>query len=178
MSIFIAASRWQPLCYKQSPAFTQKFQKSLFISANTYEKYIVCTGYSIAHHDVKTCFLPTCKYHILLLGNVEELLKKLCSLCITYQHVDCLYTLFKINSVEKLLQRGDKCLISCNEQLTSITGTRKCRECRALQKKDCWRKSSTSIYSAPFKRQKQRRPLAQCLPKESKKLQRPNLNRN
>ena len=39
-------------------------------------------------------FLPTCKY-IILHGNVEELLKKLDTFCFTYQHVDCLYTLFK-----------------------------------------------------------------------------------
>ena len=40
-------------------------------------------------------FLPSCEYHIILLGNVEELLKKLDTFCFTYQHVDCLYTLFK-----------------------------------------------------------------------------------
>ena len=40
-------------------------------------------------------FLQTCKYHIILHGNVEELLKKLYTFCFTYQHVDCLYTLFK-----------------------------------------------------------------------------------
>ena len=78
MSIFIAAFRWQPLCYKQSPAFTQKFQKkSLFISAKTYEKFIVCKDYCIAHRDDKTCFLPACKYHIILLGENEEWLHKI-----------------------------------------------------------------------------------------------------
>ena len=75
--------------------YTKLSEKSLFISANTYEKYIVCKDYCIAHHDDKTCFLPSCKYHILLLGNFEELLKKLDTFCFTYQHVDCLYTLFK-----------------------------------------------------------------------------------
>ena len=78
------------------PSFHTKFsEKSLFISASTYEKFIVCTDYCIARHDDKTCFLPVCKYHIILLGNVEELLKKLDTFCFTYQHVDCLYTLFK-----------------------------------------------------------------------------------
>ena len=76
------------------PSFYTKFsEKNLFISASTYEKYIVCKDYCIAHHDDKTCFLPACKYHILLLGNVEELLKKLDTFWFTYQHVDCLYTL-------------------------------------------------------------------------------------
>ena len=78
------------------PSFYAKnSEKSLFISANTYEKFIVCKDYCIAHHNEKTCFLPACKYHIVLLGNVQELLKKLDSFSFTYQHVDCLYTLFK-----------------------------------------------------------------------------------
>ena len=55
----------------------------------------VCKDYCIAHHNEKTCFLPACKYHIVLLGNVQELVKKLDSFCFTYQRVDCLYTLFK-----------------------------------------------------------------------------------
>ena len=95
------------LCYNQSPAFTQKFQKkSLFISANSYEKYIVCKDYCIAHHNEKMCFLPSCKYHILLLGNVEELLKKLDTVCFTYQHVDCLYTLFKYRFSGKVIAKS------------------------------------------------------------------------
>ena len=48
------------------------------------------------------------------------------TVCIHYSSID---------SVEKLLQRVDKCLITCNEQLTLITETREWTECRALQKK-------------------------------------------
>ena len=60
------------------PRFYAKISgKSLFISATTYEKYIVCKDHCIAHHNEKTCFLPTCKYHVVLLGNVQELPKKL-----------------------------------------------------------------------------------------------------
>ena len=43
----------------------------------------------------KTCSSPACIYHIILLGESEELLQKLDTFCFTYQHVDCLYTLFK-----------------------------------------------------------------------------------
>ena len=78
------------------PSFYAKIsEKSLFISATTYEKYIVCKDYCIAHQNEKTCFLPACKYHIVLLWIFQELLKRLDSFCFTYQHVDCLYTLFK-----------------------------------------------------------------------------------
>ena len=86
--------------------YTKLSEKSLFISANTYEKFIVCRDYCINHHDDKTCFLPACKYHILLIGNVEELLKKLDTFCFTYQHVDCLYTLFKYRFSGKVIAKS------------------------------------------------------------------------
>ena len=90
------------------PATAQKFQnKNLCISANTYEKHIVCKDYCIAHHDYKTCFLPASKYQIIILGNVEELLQKMDSFCFTYQHVDCLYTLCKLRfNGEVIAQSG------------------------------------------------------------------------
>ena len=89
------------------PSFYAKIsEKSLFISANTYEKYIVCKENCIAHHNGKTCFLPACKYHIVLLGNVQELLKKLDTFCFTYQHVDCLYTLFKYRFSGKVIAKS------------------------------------------------------------------------
>ena len=86
--------------------YTKLSEKSLLISANTYEKYIVCKDYCIAHHDDKTCFLPACKYHILLIGNVEELLKKFDTFCFTYQHVDCLYTLFNYRFSGKVIAKS------------------------------------------------------------------------
>ena len=107
MSLLIAKFRWEPFCYKQSRAFAQKIQKkSLFISATSYGKYIVCRSYCIAHHNEKTCFLPACKYHIVLLGNVQELLKKLDTFCFAYQHVDCLYTLFKYRFSGKVIAKS------------------------------------------------------------------------
>ena len=114
------------------PSFYAKIsEKSLFISATTYEKYIVCKNYCIAHHKEKTCFLPSCKYHVILLGNVEELLKKLDKFCFNYQQH---YS--STDSVEKLLQRVGKCLITYNEQLILIKETGEWTECRVLQKRD------------------------------------------
>ena len=86
--------------------YTKLAEKSLLISANTYEKFLVCKDYCIAHHDDKTCFLPACKYQILLIGNVEELLKKLDTFCFTYQHVDCLYTIFKYRFSGKVIAKS------------------------------------------------------------------------
>ena len=89
------------------PSFYTKFsEKSVFISATTYEKYIVCTDYCITHHNDKTCFLPACKYDIVLLGNVQELLKKLDTFCFIYQRVGCLYTLFKYRFSRKVIAKS------------------------------------------------------------------------
>ena len=75
--------------------YTIYSENSLLISANTYEKYIVSKEYCIAHHDDKICLLPNCRYHIIPIGNIKELLQKPDAFCFNYQHVNCLYTLFK-----------------------------------------------------------------------------------
>ena len=81
--------------------FAESSEKCLFISSNTYKKYIVCNDYCVAFPNDKNCFVSNCKFHMILLGNVEELLKKLDAFCLTYQRVDCLYTLFKYRFSEK-----------------------------------------------------------------------------
>ena len=89
------------------PSFYTIYSKnSPFISANTYEKYIVSKEYSIAHHDDNMCFLPNCRYHIILIGNIKELLQKLDAFCFNYQHVDCLYTLFKYRFSDKIVLKS------------------------------------------------------------------------
>ena len=79
------------------PSFYTNYSKnSLFISANTSEENILNKRYSISRHNDKLCFLPNCRYNIIiLLGNVDELLQKLGTFCFPYQHVDCLHTLFR-----------------------------------------------------------------------------------
>ena len=82
---------------------TNYSKNSLFVSANTHEKHIVSTAYCIAGHDDKMCFLPNCRYHIILIVNIKELLQKLDAFCFNYQHVDCLYTLFKYRFRDKIV---------------------------------------------------------------------------
>ena len=79
--------------------------KSLFISATTYEKHIVCKDYCLAHHNEKTCFYPLVNI-ILYYLEMYELLKKLDTFCFTYQHVDCLYTLFKYRLSGKVIAKS------------------------------------------------------------------------
>ena len=91
------------------PSFYTNYSKnSLVISANTYEKYIVSKEYCIAGHDDKMCLLPNCRYHIILIGNTKELLQKLDAFCFNYQHVDCLYTLFKYRFCGKIVLKSGK----------------------------------------------------------------------
>ena len=94
------------------PGFYTSFSKnSLFISANTYEKFIVSKEYCIAGHDDKMCFVPNCRYHIILIGNIKELLQKLDAFCFNYQHVDCLYTLFKYRFNGKIVIKSGQLFV-------------------------------------------------------------------
>ena len=89
------------------PSFYTNFSKnSLFISATTFEKYIVSKKYCIARHDDKMCFLPSCRHDITLIGNIKELLQKLDASCSNYQHVDCFYTLSKYRFSGKIVLKS------------------------------------------------------------------------
>ena len=83
--------------------FTNCSKNNFFNSANTYEKFILGKKYCIASHDDKMCFLPNCRYHIILIGNNKYLLQKLDAFCFNYQHLDCLYTLFKYRFMGKFV---------------------------------------------------------------------------
>ena len=89
------------------PSFYTNYSKnSLIFTANTYEKLILCKEYCIARHDDKMCFLPNCRYHIILKGHIKELLQKLDAFCFNYQHVDCLYKLFKYRFSGKIVLKS------------------------------------------------------------------------
>ena len=91
------------------PSFYTNYSKnSLFISANTYVKHIVCKEYFIGRHDDKMCFLPNFRYHIILIGNIKELLQKLDAFCFNYHYVDCLYTLFEYRFSGKIVVESGK----------------------------------------------------------------------
>ena len=117
------------------PSFYAKnSEKCLFISATTYEKYIVCKR--LLHRPVQQKVF----YH--LVNMILYYLETFKSYQRTWIHFAspirtwtvCIH-FSSIHSVEKLLQRVVKCLITCNEQMTLITETREGTECRALQKR-------------------------------------------
>ena len=89
------------------PSFYSTYsKKSLLTSTNRYQKYIVSKEYSIARHDDKVCFLHKCRYHIIRTRNNKKLLQQLNAPSFTYQHVGCLYTLFKYRFSGKIVVKS------------------------------------------------------------------------
>ena len=68
--------------------------------------FFVSKEYCFARHDDKMCFLPKCRYHNILIGNIKELLQNLDAFCFNYQHVDCVYTLFKYRLSGKIVVKS------------------------------------------------------------------------
>ena len=109
------------------PSFYAKISEkvSLFLQ-KTFEKYIVCKDYCIAHHDDKTFSSPVCKYHILLLGEDEELRHKLDTFCFTYQHVDGLYTLYKYRFYGKIIATCTKLIENVQRAISFNQRKKRC----------------------------------------------------
>ena len=131
------------------PSFYAKVsERSLFIPAKTYEKFIVRKDYCIAHHDDKTCPLPVCKYHNILLGEIEELLHKLDTFCFTYQHVDCLYTLFKYRFSGKIIAKRGNVFDNVQRAISFNQGKRGVEKMPSIAKKRLLRKKFKLFLSA------------------------------
>ena len=83
------------------------FRKRAFLFLQTHmKKNFMSKEYCIFRSDDQMSFLPDCRYHNILLGNFEELLKKLDTFCFTYQHVDCLYTLCEYRFSGKVIAKS------------------------------------------------------------------------
>ena len=153
------------------PRFYTNFSKnSLFISANTYENYIVSKDYCISCHDDKMCFLSNCRYYIILLGNVEELLKKLHTFCFNYQHVDCLYSLFKYRFNGKIFIKSGKLFDNLQRAVHFNHQNRGVDRMPSIAKKRLLRRKIKNICWAPSKRINRRELLDQSLQTELNKL--------
>ena len=62
--------------------------------------------YCITLPNDKLCFLPICRYHIILTGNHKWLLQKLDAFCFYYQLMDCLYTFFRYRFSGKIVVKS------------------------------------------------------------------------
>ena len=127
---------------------------SLFISADTYEKYIMYKEYCIARHDDKMCFLPNCRYHIIQIGNIKELLQKLDAFCFSYQHVDCLYTLFKYRFNDKLVIKSGQLFEYLQRAVHFNQQNRGVQRMPSIAKKRLLRKKYKKHLLSPFQKTK------------------------
>lgn len=78
------------------PEFYKEYSKnSIYISTQSknYDKFLINSKYCVANHN--TCTISNCTYHILIIGDVDNILKRLDSLSFVYQSVDCFYTVYK-----------------------------------------------------------------------------------
>ena len=109
----------------------------------------MCNDYCVAFHNDKTCFVSNCKVHIILPGNVEELIKKFDTFCFTYQHLDCLYTLLKFRFNGKILVKSRQVFDNVQRAVGLITETKEWTECRALQERgSCGKKFKKHFFSS------------------------------
>ena len=146
--------------------FYKQFQKQRLFSANTYGKYIASNECCFARHDDKMCFLPNCRYHIVLIGNIKELLQNLDAFCFNYQHVECLYTIFKYRFSRKIVIKSGKIFdnlqraVHFNQQNKGDDRMPSFAKKRILKRK---KKNTKNNCCAPSKRQNRQKLLGQSL---------------
>ena len=134
--------------------YTNYSNNSLFISANTYEKFIVTKEYCIARHDDKMCFLPNCRYHITLIGNTKELLQKSDAFCFNHQHVDCLYTLFKYRFIGKIVIKSGQVFDNLQRAVRFNQQNRRVERIPSIAKNRLLRKNCKKLLLSPFQKTK------------------------
>ena len=90
-----------------------------------------------------------CRYQIILIGDIKELLQKLDTFCFNDQHTWTAYINFSSTGSEtKLLSIADKCFILCRQQSTLINETEMWTECAASRKRDFSKKNTKHLLSS------------------------------
>ena len=151
-------------------------ENSLLISANTYEKYIVIEKYCNFRHDDKLCFLPNCRYHIILIVNIKELLQKLDAFCFNYQHVHCLYTFFKYRFSGEIVVKSGQLFDNVQRAVHFNHQNREVDRMPSIAKKRLLRIKYQKHLLNSFRKPNRRKLGDQCLHTELNKLKRLNLN--
>ena len=160
------------------PSLIAKISEIFFISANTYKENIVCKDYSIAHHGDTKYFLPACKYHFILLGENEELLHKLDTFCFNYQHVDCLYTLFKYRFSGKLIAKSGNVYENVQSANSFIQRNRGMDKMPSIAKKRLLRKKLKQQFISALQKNISTQTSGSVFPERIEKAKRTILNWN
>ena len=117
-----------PLCYKT-------FRKeSFYFDRNIWKVY--CNWNLLQspprRHDL--VFKEKNGYQNFLVGNTEEILQKLVSLCFEYCYEDCIYTLFEFEFIRKMAAKMQMSSTIFKGQHFSTNKTKERTDCPAWQK--------------------------------------------
>ena len=100
------------------------------------------------------CFLPNCRYHIILIGNIKKLLQKLDAFCFNYQNVDCLYTLFKYRFIDKIVIKSGQVFDNLQRTVQSNQQSRGVDRMPSIAKKRLLRKKYKKHLLSSFQKAK------------------------
>ena len=154
-----------------SQLLQKSFKKGRFISANTYDKHIVTKKQGFVRQDDKVCFLPICRYHIKLMGDLKKLVPWMDCVSITNTWNVCIH-FSSTNSVGKLLSRVYNSSIRRRRQFISTPKLEECIEFSLWRKSDSWGKSTKNTCWGPSKTLNRRGLVGQSLETELNKLKR------
>ena len=118
------------MCQAYPTFYSDHNAKSLFISVseNFKEKILVTQDYCVSNHS-SFCPVENLKFHLVLIGSsLDQILQRLDKYHLTYQDVDCIYTLYKqrlfsfvissrgevLNQLNRAVENNLKCRIPEN----------------------------------------------------------------
>ena len=149
---------------------TNYSKNSLLVFANTNEKYFVSQEYCIGRHDNKMCFLPNCRYNIILIATIKELLPILDAFCFNYQHVDCLYTPLKYRFIGEIAVKAGQLFDNVQRVFHFNHQNRGLDRMSSIARKRLLNKKYKNICLAPSKSPNQRKLVDQSLQTELNEL--------
>ena len=85
------------------------------------------------------CFLPNCRYHLILKGDIKELSQKSDAFCFNYQHVDCPYS-FKYRFSGKIVVKIGHIFNIVQRAVHFHHQNRRVDRLRSTAKKRLWKK--------------------------------------
>ena len=108
----------------------------------------------ISRHDDKMSLLPNCRYHIIPLGNVDELLKKLDRFGFSYQHVHCQYALIKYRFRGKTVFKSGQLFDNLQREVNFNRQNRGVDRMPSIAKKRLLRKKFKKLFFSSFQKTK------------------------
>ena len=108
---------------------TAFFSRKNLLNSNCEQRVLHCPP------RCQDMLFPNWRYHIQLLGNIEKTIQKPDTICFTYQHVNCRYTLFNCQFSEIFVVKGGQAFDNPQRTVWFIQETEEWTECLASRKR-------------------------------------------